>query len=59
MTSDLVAIPVTLAAIAVFGAAVGGFYLAGPIGGLLFALLGLGLAYLVMIQPGRRGPNGS
>ncbi len=58
MTSDLVAIPVTLAAIAVLGVALGGFYLAGPVGGLLFALLGLGLAYLLMIQPGRRGPNG-
>lgn len=57
MTSDLVGIPVTLAAVAVFAAAIGGFYLAGPVGGIGFALLSLGLAYLVLIQPGRKGPN--
>ena len=54
MTSDLVGIPVTLAAVAAFGVALALFFVAGPLAGLAFALLGLGLVYLVVEQPGRR-----
>jgi hypothetical protein len=45
MQTDLVGIPVTLASVAVFGLAIGAFFVAGPVAGLLFSILGLCLVY--------------
>lgn len=52
MESDLVGIPVALAAVAVVGFAIVAFYLAGPVAGLVFVALGLGLFYLLITRPG-------
>jgi hypothetical protein len=52
MDSDLVGIPVALAAAAVVAATIVGFYVAGSLGGVLFAVLGLGLVALLVIRPG-------
>jgi hypothetical protein len=56
MESDLVGIPVTLAGVAVVALAIGGFFVAGPLAGLLFVTLGLGLFYLLVTRPGSRRP---
>ena len=54
MESDLVGIPVTLAAAAIVAVAIGAFYFAGPLGGLAFAVLGIALVVVVAAQPGRQ-----
>ena len=54
MESDLVGIPVTLGAVTVVALALGGFVIAGPLAGILFAALGGGLIYLLITQPGSR-----
>lgn len=56
MESDLVGIPVTLGAATVVALALGGFVIAGPLAGILFAALGGGLIYLLITQPGSRRP---
>ncbi len=53
LDSDLVGVAVTLAAAAVFGLAFVGFYFAGPIGGIAFAIFSIGLIAMIVIQPGR------
>lgn len=58
MESDLVGIPVTLAAVAVFAIGLIGFWVAGSIGGVLFAVLGLGLVLLLVVRPGSKPPAG-
>lgn len=37
-----------------FGLALLGFFLIGPVGGILFAVLSLGLVLMIAAQPGRR-----
>jgi hypothetical protein len=59
MGSDLVGIPVTLAAVAVVAITIAGFWLAGSVGGILFALLGLGLIWLLVVRPGSKPPAGA
>ncbi len=54
MESDLVGVAVTLAAVAVFGLAFAGFYVAGPIGGIAFAIFSIGLIAMIVVQPGRQ-----
>jgi hypothetical protein len=56
MESDLVGVPVTLGAAAVVALAIGGFVIAGPLAGILFVVLGGGLFYLLITQPGSRRP---
>ncbi len=53
LESDLVGVAVTLAAAAVFGLAFLGFYLAGPLGGIAFAIFSIGLIAMIAVQPGR------
>ncbi len=53
LESDLVGIAVTLAAVAVFGLAFIGFYFAGPVGGIAFAIFSIGLIAMIVVQPGR------
>lgn len=53
LESDLVGVAVTLAAVAVFGLAFAGFYFAGPLGGIAFAIFSIGLIAMIVVQPGR------
>ncbi len=53
LESDLVGVAVTVAAVAVFGLALVGFYFLGPVGGIAFAMLSIGLVAMIAIQPGR------
>ena len=53
LDSDLVGVAVTLAAATVFGLAFVGFYFAGPVGGIAFAILSIGLIAMIAVQPGR------
>jgi hypothetical protein len=54
LDSDLVGVAVTLAAATVFGLAFLGFYVAGPVGGIAFAIFSIGLIAMIVVQPGRR-----
>ncbi len=53
LESDLVGVAVTLAAATVFGLAFVCFYFAGPVGGIAFAILSIGLIAMIVVQPGR------
>ncbi len=53
LESDLVGVAVTLAAATVFGLAFLGFYFAGPVGGIAFAIFSIGLIAMIAVQPGR------
>lgn len=54
MESDLVGIPVTLGAVAILALALGSFYFVGPLAGIAFAVLCIGLIAAIAAQPGRR-----